>query len=120
MAFSPWLAQSTRTAGTYQIPSRAVPAGLSRVSMRLVSTNWTQAARTINLSAEASMDGGTTWVSFGSATFQGGTVLAKDGVSPGVRQFDVLLPADNYPTHLRMTAVIAGGSINVGVDGEVA
>jgi hypothetical protein len=120
MAFTTWLAQQNRTAGTYPVAPQAVPPGLSRVSIRLVSTSWTQAGRTVALSAEASLDGGQTWQPNGAATFAGGSVFMKDGVTPGFRQFDVMLDPANYPTHLRATAVVAGGAVNCGVQGEVA
>jgi hypothetical protein len=120
MAFSVWLAAANRSAGTYQIASRAVPAGLTRASARLTSTSWTQAGRTITLSLEASLDGGATWVPFGAARFAGGSVSLKDGVTAGFRQFDVTLDPEAYPTHVRGTVVVAGGAVNCGVSGELA
>lgn len=120
MAFSTWFARQNRSAGTYPVAARAVPADLSRISVRIISSNWTQAARTIALSVEVSLDNQQTWIPYGAATFAGGDVFMKDGVTPGFRQFDVLLDPNAYPTHLRASFVVAGGSINAGVDGEVA
>ena len=118
MPFVSWLAQSNRSAGTYQIAERAVPAGLSVVTVRLVSTSWSQTGRTVRVSLEASLDGGQTWVSFGSAFFRGGSVFLKDNVTAGFRQWVIRLNPNAYPTHVRGTVVIAGGAVNCGVQGE--
>lgn len=119
MAFVQWVPIATRTPGTINFGPINVPGGLVRVSIRLTSTNWTQPARTIALSLEASLDTEASWVPFGGATFVGGDVFQKDGVTPGFRQFDVQFNPNAYPTDVRGKFVVAGGNIDAGIDREV-
>lgn len=119
MAFTQWLPIATRTPGTINFGPVNVPNGLTRVSIRVTSTSWTQPDRTITLTLEASLDNEASWVPFGVTKFVGGDVFQKDGVTPGFRQRDVIFNPNAYPTDIRGSFVVAGGNIDAGIDREI-
>jgi len=65
--------------GTYNIPSTAIPVGVTKVTMTLNRTNWTNPASKVAFFFERSPDGGATWLFEGAFTAEGGAVTGPDG-----------------------------------------
>ena len=104
-------------AGTYTMPSTAVPLNISTVKVAVDRTLWADPAVTVDARMEWSFDGGTVWSPGGGWTANGGTMFLRDGTTVSTESFAsfVMPQASNPNRKIRGSVVVAGGTVTSSV-----
>lgn len=116
MARALWMASQDRT-GLHISPSFPVPANKAGVDVVLSTVAYLNDAQEVSVQILASFNNRATYEPYGTAGFQGGVLTPGPGGAPGERKLRVAFNSQNYPTHLKVQAVVAG-VVTCGVDVE--